>query len=188
MVTIWNYYNAISCEQSTWSRILEAINLSLSEVITWKKSKNEIKRLSDRLDAIRHQQADLSLVEAADKYAELEKEKATLEAEIARLREVHSQKLSKEAQKLMKMPFQRAITKKSRLIWANWKKCSRTGGCAPNDRAGPWNGPARDDRVLKDCVLSSFLVAVTTATHDLLAPAGTCRSLCHSLNTMSFLP
>ena len=32
--------------------------------------KNEIKRLSDRLDAIRHQQADLSLVEAADKYAE----------------------------------------------------------------------------------------------------------------------
>ena len=37
--------------------------------------KNEIKRLSDRLDAIRHQQADLSLVEAADKYAELEKRK-----------------------------------------------------------------------------------------------------------------
>ncbi len=37
--------------------------------------KNEIKRLSDRLDAIRHQQAELSLVEAADKYAELEKEK-----------------------------------------------------------------------------------------------------------------
>ena len=59
--------------------------------------KNEIKRLSDRLDAIRHQQADLSLVEAADKYAELEKEKETLEAEIARLREVHGQKLSKEA-------------------------------------------------------------------------------------------
>ena len=30
--------------------------------------KNEIKRLSDRLDAIRHQQAELSLVESADKY------------------------------------------------------------------------------------------------------------------------
>lgn len=44
--------------------------------------KNEIKRLSDRLDAIRHQQAGLSLVESADKYAELEKEKETLEAEI----------------------------------------------------------------------------------------------------------
>lgn len=47
--------------------------------------KNEIKRLSDRLDAIRHQQAGLSLVESADKYAELEKEKETLEAEIIRL-------------------------------------------------------------------------------------------------------
>ncbi|HHM0248937.1 TPA: YibL family ribosome-associated protein [Escherichia coli] len=86
--------------------------------------KNEIKRLSDRLDAIRHQQADLSLVEAADKYAELEKEKATLEAEIARLREVHSQKLSK-AQKLMKMPFQRAITKKEQADMGKLKKSVR---------------------------------------------------------------
>ena len=80
--------------------------------------KNEIKRLSDRLDAIRHQQADLSLVEAADKYAELEKEKATLEAEIARLREVHSQKL-------MKMPFQRAITKKEQADMGKLKKSVR---------------------------------------------------------------
>ena len=55
--------------------------------------KNEIKRLSDRRDAIRQQRGDLSVVEAAVKYAELEKEKETLEAEIARLREVHSQKL-----------------------------------------------------------------------------------------------
>ena len=31
--------------------------------------KNEIKRLSDRLDAIRHQLAELSVVEAAYKYA-----------------------------------------------------------------------------------------------------------------------
>lgn len=84
--------------------------------------KNEIKRLSDRLDAIRHQQAGLSLVESADKYAELEKEKETLEAEIIRLREVHSQKLSKEAQKLMNLPFRRAITKKSRPTWASWRK------------------------------------------------------------------
>lgn len=150
--------------------------------------KNEIKRLSDRLDAIRHQQADLSLVEAADKYAELEKEKATLEAEIARLREVHSQKLSKEAQKLMKMPFQRAITKKEQADMGKLKKkCSRTGGCAPNDRAGPRNGPARDDRVLKDCVLSSFLVAVITASHHLLAPAGTCRSLFQRSNIYNVL-
>ncbi|ECJ6571523.1 YibL family ribosome-associated protein [Salmonella enterica subsp. enterica] len=85
--------------------------------------KNEIKRLSDRLDAIRHQQAGLSLVESADKYAELEKE--TLEAEIIRLREVHSQKLSKEAQKLMNLPFRRAITKKEQADMGKLKKSVR---------------------------------------------------------------
>jgi ribosome-associated protein len=36
--------------------------------------KNEIKRLSDRLDLIRHQMAGLSLIDSAEKYAELEKE------------------------------------------------------------------------------------------------------------------
>ncbi|EEC1174222.1 YibL family ribosome-associated protein [Salmonella enterica subsp. houtenae serovar 44:z36,[z38]:-] len=85
--------------------------------------KNEIKRLSDRLDAIRHQQASLSLVESADKYAELEKER--LEAEIIRLREVHGQKLSKEAQKLMNLPFRRAITKKEQADMGKLKKSVR---------------------------------------------------------------
>ncbi len=75
--------------------------------------KNENKRLSERLAAIRHQRADLSI------------EKATLEGEIARLREVHSQKLSKEAQKLMKMPFQRAITKKEQADMGKLKKSVR---------------------------------------------------------------
>ena len=78
--------------------------------------KNEIKRLSDRLDAIRHQQAELSLVEAADKYAELE---------IVRLRSVQSQKLSKEAQKLMSLPFRRAITKKEQADMGKLKKSVR---------------------------------------------------------------
>lgn len=87
--------------------------------------KNEIKRLSDRLDAIRHQQAGLSLVEHADKYAELEKEKETLETEIARLHGVVSQKLSKEAQKLMDMPFKRAITKKEQADMGKLKKSVR---------------------------------------------------------------
>lgn len=87
--------------------------------------KNEIKRLSDRLDAIHHQQADLSLVDAAEKYAELEKEKATLETEITRLREQHSQKLSKEAQKLLKMPFRRAISKKEQADLGKLKKSVR---------------------------------------------------------------
>ena len=87
--------------------------------------KNEIKRLSDRLDAIHHQQADLSLVDAAEKYAELEKEKATIETELVRLREVQGQKLSKEAQKLAKMPFSRAITKKEQANMGALKKSVR---------------------------------------------------------------
>ena len=87
--------------------------------------KNEIKRLSDRLDAIRHQQADLSLVEAADKYAELDKEKETIEAEIERLRDVQGQKLSKEAQKLMSLPHRRAITKKEQADMGKLKKTVR---------------------------------------------------------------
>ncbi|STG07162.1 putative cytoplasmic protein [Escherichia coli] len=139
MITLQNYYNVISCEQSTWVAHTRGYKFIFIRSHHMKEvEKNEIKRLSDRLDAIRHQQADLSLVEAADKYAELEKEKATLEAEIARLREVHSQKLSKEAQKLMKMPFQRAITKKEQADMGKLKKSVRGLVVVhPNDRAGP---------------------------------------------------
>ncbi len=117
--------------------------------------KNEIKRLSDRLDAIRHQQAGLSLVESADKYAELEKEKETLEAEIIRLREVHSQKLSKEAQKLMNLPFRRAITKKEQADMGKLKKKrTRPDRGPPDDGAGPGNGAQRDDRLREERVLN----------------------------------
>ncbi|WP_431612736.1 YibL family ribosome-associated protein [Enterobacter chengduensis] len=87
--------------------------------------KNEIKRLSDRLDLSRHQMAGLSLVDSAEKYAELEKEAATLETEIERLREVKGQKLSKEAQKLMGMPHRRAITKKEQADMGKLKKSVR---------------------------------------------------------------
>ena len=87
--------------------------------------KNEIKRLSDRLDMIRHQMAGLSLVDSAEKYAELEKESVKLEAEIERLRDVKGQKLSKEAQKLMSLPFRRAITKKEQADMGKLKKSVR---------------------------------------------------------------
>lgn len=86
---------------------------------------NEIKRLSDRLDAIKHQSAALSLVEDAEKFAELEKEQATLETEIARLHELRNKKLSKEAQKLMNMPFKRAITRKEQADMGKLKKSIR---------------------------------------------------------------
>lgn len=87
--------------------------------------KNEIKLLSDRLDAIRYQQAALSLVEHADKIAELEQEKEKIETEITRLHGVVEQKLSKEAQKLMSMPFKRAITKKEQADMGKLKKSVR---------------------------------------------------------------
>ena len=95
--------------------------------------KNEIKRLSDRLDMIRHQMAGLSLVDSAEKYAELEKESVKLEAEIERLREVKGQKLSKEAQKLMNMPHRRAITKK------------RAGRHGQAEEKRPWPGGGAPD-------------------------------------------
>ncbi|CAG9406676.1 putative protein YibL [Providencia alcalifaciens] len=87
--------------------------------------KTQIKLLSDRLDLIRHQMASLQLSTQAEKYAELEKEKATLEAEIAHQKEKRSKKLSKEAQKLMDMPFKRAITKKEQADLGKLKKSVR---------------------------------------------------------------
>lgn len=101
-------------------------SILLTDISNMKEiEKNEIKRLSDLLDAVRHQQAALSLVDSAEKYAELESEKGKLETEIARLREVHTQKLSKEAQKLAKMPFSRAITKKEQANMGALKKSVR---------------------------------------------------------------
>ena len=47
------------------------------------------------------------------------------EAEIERLRSVQSQKLSKEAQKLMSLPFRRAITKKEQADMGKLKKSVR---------------------------------------------------------------
>ncbi|WP_048338880.1 YibL family ribosome-associated protein, partial [Citrobacter braakii] len=44
---------------------------------------------------------------------------------IARLRDVHGQKLSKEAQKLAKLPFRRAITKKEQADMGKLKKSVR---------------------------------------------------------------
>lgn len=125
MITLQNYCNVISCEQSTWSRILGAINLSLSEAITWKKSKKR-NQTSQRSSGRHPPPAGRSVAGwSRRQICRAGKEKATLEAEIARLREVHSQKLSKEAQKLMKMPFQRAITKKEQADMGKLKKSVR---------------------------------------------------------------
>lgn len=188
MVTIWNYYNAISCEQSTWSRILEAINLSLSEVITWKKSKKR-NQTSQRSSGRHPSPAGRSVAGWSRRQicrtGKRESHAGSRNCSPARSSQPETQQRSAETDEDA-VP---ACNHQKRASWYGQteKKCSRTGGCAPNDRAGPWNGPARDDRVLKDCVLSSFLVAVITASHHLLAPAGTCRSLFQRSNLYNVL-
>ncbi|MEI9534749.1 YibL family ribosome-associated protein [Moellerella wisconsensis] len=88
--------------------------------------KAQIKLLNDRLDLTRHKMASMQLTNETEKYAELEKEKATLEIEIARLKAVRHQKLSKEAQKLVDMPFKRPITKKEQADIGKLKKAVRS--------------------------------------------------------------
>ncbi|ENU1228777.1 MULTISPECIES: YibL family ribosome-associated protein [Providencia] len=87
--------------------------------------KTQIKLLSDRLDLIRHQMTSMQLTNEAEKYAELEKEKAVLETEIVRLKALRNKKLSKEAQKLEDMPFKRPITKKEQADLGKLKKSVR---------------------------------------------------------------
>ena len=87
--------------------------------------KAQIKLLNDRLDLTRHKMASMQLTNETEKYAELEKEKAALEIEIARLKAVRHQKLSKEAQKLVDMPFKRPITKKEQADMGKLKKAVR---------------------------------------------------------------
>lgn len=69
--------------------------------------------------------ASMQLSNEAEKYAELEKEKATLETEIVRLKAIQNKKLSKEAQKLLEMPFKRPITKKEQADLGKLKKSVR---------------------------------------------------------------
>ncbi|HGN1706460.1 TPA: YibL family ribosome-associated protein [Providencia rettgeri] len=87
--------------------------------------KTQIKLLSDRLDLIRHQMASMQLTNETEKYAALEKERAALEIQIAHLKAVRHKKLSKEAQKLVDMPFKRPITKKEQADLGKLKKTVR---------------------------------------------------------------
>ncbi|MGG4609828.1 YibL family ribosome-associated protein [Providencia sp. Me31A] len=87
--------------------------------------KTQIKLLSDRLDLIRHQMASMQLTNETEKYTALEKERAALEIQIAHLKAVRHKKLSKEAQKLVDMPFKRPITKKEQADLGKLKKAVR---------------------------------------------------------------
>lgn len=85
----------------------------------------EIKTLSDKLDALTHKEPALLASGDSEKLGELLQEKDKLTAEIARLRSVRAEKLSKEAQQLKKLPFSRAITRKEQANMGALKKSVR---------------------------------------------------------------
>jgi len=89
------------------------------------QEKNEIKRLSDQLDALNRKEPQLLEAGDAGKLGALLKEKETLVTEIERLRNQRDAKLSQEAQKLQKLPFSREITKKEQANLGALKKSVR---------------------------------------------------------------
>lgn len=89
------------------------------------KVQDEIRALSDKLDALNHKEPTLLASGDSEKLGELLKEKDKLQVEIERLRGVRAEKLSKEAQQLQKLPFSRAITKKEQANMGALKKSVR---------------------------------------------------------------
>ncbi|MGO3014125.1 MAG: YibL family ribosome-associated protein [Hafnia alvei] len=93
------------------------------------KEKAEIKRLSDKLDALRRKEAGLLLqeIDSVTTHAldENRTEQEKLSAEIERLRAVQASHFSTKAQQLLKMPFSREITKKEQADMGSLKKAVR---------------------------------------------------------------
>ncbi|KAA8997353.1 YibL family ribosome-associated protein [Affinibrenneria salicis] len=89
------------------------------------QEKAEIKRLSDLLETLKRKQPSLLAQGNAEAIDQNEQEQTKLAAEIERLRGVREQKLSKQAQKLAKLPFSRAITKKEQADMGTLKKSVR---------------------------------------------------------------
>jgi len=87
--------------------------------------KNEIKRLSDLLDALNHKDPLVIQQGNPDLIAQHMKEKEKIAAEITRLKGVVVAKLSKQAQELTKLPFSREITKKEQADMGTLKKTVR---------------------------------------------------------------
>jgi len=89
------------------------------------QEKNEIKLLSDKLDALKRKEPQLLESGDTEKLGALLKEKEALVIEIERLRGQRVEKLSAEAQKLQKMGFSREITKKEQANLGALKKSVR---------------------------------------------------------------
>lgn len=82
------------------------------------QEKNEIKLLSDKLDALNRKEPQLLESGDVEKLGALLKEKEALVIEIERLRGQRVEKLSAKAQKLQKWASAAKLPRKSRQIWA----------------------------------------------------------------------
>ncbi|MEN3258394.1 YibL family ribosome-associated protein [Sodalis endosymbiont of Spalangia cameroni] len=86
------------------------------------QEKAEIKRLSDRLDALNHKEPNVIQQGDPEQVAQHQEEKATLETEIHRLKNLRVAKLSKQAQQLQTFSFSRPISKKEQADMGALKK------------------------------------------------------------------
>ena len=90
------------------------------------KQKEEIKLLSDKLDKLNRKEEALLASNDVELIAAHKAEKDALFTEITRLRGEVEVVLSSKAQKLMNMPFKRAITKKEQSDMGAFKKSLKT--------------------------------------------------------------
>ena len=67
---------------------------------------------------------------------------------------MRGEKLSAEAQKLSQLPFSREITKKEQADMGALKKSARADRSAPDDCAGPRDGPESGHRLRQESVLN----------------------------------
>lgn len=82
----------------------------------------EIKRLSDKLEVLKRKAQPLLANGQLTELGEVVQEQQEIEGALVKLRELRDSKLSKEAQKLQKLPFSRVITKKEQADMGALKK------------------------------------------------------------------
>lgn len=187
MVTIWNYYNAISCEQSTWSRILEAINLSLSEVITWKKSKKR-NQTSQRSSGRHPSPAGRSIAGWSRRQicrtGKRESHAGSRNCSPARSSQPETQQRSAETDEdavpACNHQKEQADMGKLKKVFADWWLCTQWPRWAVKWACKRWQGSQR----------LRFKFLSRRCNHSLspfTAPAGTCRSLFQRSNIYNVL-
>lgn len=125
MITLQNYCNVISCEQST-----VAHTRGYKFIFIRSHHMKEVEKTKSNVSAIVWTPSATSRpicrwLKPQTNMPSWKKRKPRWKQKLLACVKLHSQKLSKEAQKLMKMPFQRAITKKEQADMGKLKKSVR---------------------------------------------------------------